>query len=196
MLSSRESPRADCPLSGAPIAARDFASDGCDEAALVAAVAAGSRDALAELYRCHADACFTMALRLLGHRVDAEDVLQDVFLGLPLALRAYAERGTFPAWLRRVTARVAMATARRRRPDEPLAPEFPVTDADLETRMAVGIDIETAIAALSAPLRAAFVLRAVEGFSHEEIAELLGITPANAMQRFSRACKRLRILLD
>jgi RNA polymerase sigma-70 factor (ECF subfamily) len=57
--------------------------------AWLAALRAGNPDAITACYREHADALLTLALRLTGERADAEDVVQDVFVGLPEALRRY-----------------------------------------------------------------------------------------------------------
>src|SRR5437016_13910873 len=84
-------------------------------ASLIAEARAGSPDALSALYLEHGAALFRLAYRLVGAREDAEDVVHDVFVGLPEALRRYEERGSFAAWLRRVTARVALMRLRSRK---------------------------------------------------------------------------------
>lgn len=157
-----------------------------DDAMLIAAVRGGSAQALAELYARHAPAVFTAALRLLGSREDAEDVLQDVFLGLPDALARYEERGAFGAWIRRVAVRTSLMALRRRgrKGHEPLASADAVGEAPPE--------LERSIAALPDALRVVFVLREVEGYSHAEIAELLGITRTASALRLHRAWKLVR----
>src|ERR1043166_6892275 len=77
-----------------------------DQAALTAAARRGSADAV---YRPHAGPVLPIAYRLLQSRADAEDVVHDVFVGLPELLRKYEERGALAAWLKTVTARVALA---------------------------------------------------------------------------------------
>src|ERR1043166_2476623 len=79
---------------------------------LVRRIRAGSHDALGELYSRSATRLFAIARRLTGTREDAEDVLHDVFLGLPDALRRYDESGTLEHWLSRVTTRVALMRLR------------------------------------------------------------------------------------
>lgn len=161
----------------------------------------GSREALGELYHAHADAVFTLAYRLTGSRDDAEDVLQDVFVGLPRALASYRERGQFESWLKRVTARTAlmrMRAQRRRREDsfEPLGDStagMPRGDADAASSSAVDrLAMQTALAHLPQTLRAVFLLREVEGYAHEEIAGLLGISAGASATRLSRAWSLLR----
>lgn len=162
------------------------------DAELCAAIARGDRDALAALYDRHAPAVYSLALRLLQHASDAEDVMQDVFVSLPRALTTYAEQGTFAGWLKRVTARAAIARSHRRRTTDALHTDVQAPSTDVGLR----IDLEAAIAALPDTLRTPFVLRAIDGFAHDEIAVLLNISTANAMQRFSRACRQLRTTLD
>src|SRR6185312_14939802 len=81
-------------------------------AALAQQARAGSTGALGDLYRLYGLALFRVAYRLLGTREDAEDVLHDVFVGLPEALEHYEERGRLDAWLRRITVRVALMRLR------------------------------------------------------------------------------------
>src|ERR1051325_8321041 len=83
-----------------------------DQAALIAAARRGSADALGAMYDRHAGPLLAIAYRLLQSRGDAEDVVHDVFVGLPELLRKYEERGALAAWLKTVTARVALARLR------------------------------------------------------------------------------------
>ena len=162
------------------------------ESALLAAVRQGSTDALGELYTRHGGDVFSLAFRLTGSREDAEDVLQDVFVGLPRALKAYDEQGRFGAWLGRVAARVALSRLRRRgalREEAIESAGDPAArrEADPVDRIAA----QRALQRLPDSLRAVFVLKEVEGYSHAEIGGLLGITAENSAVRLSRAWKLL-----
>ena len=84
-------------------------------ASLIAEARAGSPNALSALYLEHGAALFRLAYRLVGVREDAEDVVHEMFVGLPDALRRYEERGSFAAWLKRVTARMALMRLRSRK---------------------------------------------------------------------------------
>jgi DNA-directed RNA polymerase specialized sigma24 family protein len=72
----------------------------------------GDSEALGALYDAFGAGLYRLAYRLTGSREDAEDTVHDVFVGLPEALDRYEERGRLGAWLRRVTARVALRPAR------------------------------------------------------------------------------------
>src|SRR3954469_23812304 len=160
---------------------------------LIARVSAGDSEALGELYSRAAGALVSLAQRLTGTREDAEDVLHDVFLGLPEALQRYQERGELEAWLRRVTARVALmrirSVRRRREVDVPL---------DIESRAASdeSLALEQAVDALPDALRVVLVLKMIEGYSHAEIGELLEISARASEQRLYRAIQMLRTRLD
>ena len=164
------------------------------EERLIQSARAGESVALGALYDRHATALYRVAYGLTGSREDAEDVVHDVFLGLPEALRRYEERGNFGAWLTRVVVRVVLMKARsqRRRAEfaldevsEPLAPQR--TNVRAEYR-----DIERAIVTLPESLRVVFVLREIEGYSYDEIALLVGIRAGTARVRFTRALHLLR----
>jgi RNA polymerase sigma-70 factor, ECF subfamily len=147
-------------------------------------------DTIAALYAQHAPAMMRVAYHITGSRADAEDVLHDVFLGLPAALARYEERGRIEAWLVRLTAHAALTRGRRRR----RAAETPIenkaiTGAAPDTER---IDIQSALRALPASLRAVVVLKEIEGYSHAEIAQILGISVGASEVRLCRAMKRLR----
>jgi RNA polymerase sigma-70 factor (ECF subfamily) len=165
-----------------------------DPAATVRRARDGEPGALGELYAAHAAAVMALAYRLTGSRADAEDVLHDVFLGLPEALRRYDERGSFESWLKRVAARAAltrMRSAGRRREvalDDEAEPSRRAEAEAVEPRLA----LERALARLPDGLRAVFVLKEVEGRPHAEVAGLLGITQGASEVRLCRAVKTLR----
>ena len=129
---------------------------------LVARVRANEPEALGDLYNRYARPLLGLAERLLGPGQDAEDVLHDVFLGLPEALRQYSEQGNLEGWLKRVTARVALNRLRSHRRRN----EFSLVAAQqTHARAAHPLDamaLRDALAQLPESLRAVFVLKAVE----------------------------------
>ncbi|MEP6619349.1 MAG: sigma-70 family RNA polymerase sigma factor [bacterium] len=151
---------------------------------------------LERIFREHGQLVLDTAYRLTGNAGDAEDVLQDVFLGLTSALKRYREVGTFSSWLRRVTVRAALMKLRSERRfrevDADTAPEAPDRKADQPVER---IALERAIADLPDLLRVVFVLREVEGYSHAEIAELLAIREGTSQVRHYRAVRQLRAAL-
>ncbi len=164
------------------------------QASAIERARAGDHGALASLYEEHAGPVYRAALRLTGSRQDSEDVLHDVFLGLPELLRRYEERGQFGAWIRAVAARVALARRRHERRHH----HADLDDArDSATRSTSGamhanLEITRALDALPDSLRIVFVLRQLEGYSHDEIAGMAGISSGASRVRFLRALRHLR----
>ena len=99
----------------------------------------GEPSALAEVYNRYSSQLMALAWRLTGSVEDAEDVLHDVFLGLPEALRHYDERGAFEQWIRRVTARVALSAIRARRTSRELSiDDYPSIESTDQADSAAG----------------------------------------------------------
>ena len=165
------------------------------DARLTARVRAGDSAALGELYRRYAPVMFGLAERLVGRGADAEDVLHDVFLGLPEALRRYHEQGSLESWLKRVTARVALNRLRSdRRRDDSSVGNVPESRARVPHPIDA-IALRDALAELPDSLRTVFVLKEVEGFSHAEVAEFLSISRGASEVRLHRAIRSLRTIL-
>ena len=152
--------------------------------------------ALGEVFAEHGDMVFRAALRLTGSRADAEDVTQEVFVRLAGAVRGFTgSSAQFPGWLRRVAVRQALMHLRggRRRREvsvESVSSLTMTADAALER-----LSIESALARLSDEQRTVFLLKEVEGYTHAEIAELLGISTASSEVRLHRARRQLCTLL-
>jgi RNA polymerase sigma-70 factor (ECF subfamily) len=157
---------------------------------LLDAAAGGSVEALGALYGRYADLVYTLAYRVTGSREEAEDVLQDLFVGLPRALRGYQERGRFEGWLKRVVVRTALMRMRavRRKREEPLAAATAAAGFHPLDRVA----LQRALERLPETYRVVFMLKEIEGYSHTEIAELLGISAGSSATRLSRAWTILR----
>jgi len=178
------------------------------DAAVVARARAGAPDALSRLFERYGEMTYRVAYRLTASAADAEDVLQDVFVGLPEALRGFEGRGSLEGWLKRVVVRTALMRLRgeRRRREVRLGdrggddagrggPEPAAPRRDDPSRVLDEMAIGDALAALPQPLREVFVLREVEGYSHDEIGALLGIRRGTSEVRLFRARQALREML-
>jgi RNA polymerase sigma-70 factor (ECF subfamily) len=167
-----------------------------DERDLIAQTAGGSRDALAALFELHSAHVYRIAFRLTMSADEADDVVQELFIGLPEALATYAASGDFAAWLGKVAVRT---TLMKMRADKRRAATALRAGSDAATAMSNFLldrmAITTALIALPSDLRVVFMLRDIEGYSHAEIAALLGIRPGTAEVRLHRARRRLRALL-
>ena len=173
---------------------------GQDEAALVARVRAGDRTAFGVLADRYAGVARRVARAVLGDPDDADDAAQDALLSALVKLDQYDPRRPFGPWLLRIVANAATDRRRRRkvRRVEPLDPALVAggarPDATTEQR-ALSERLRTALAELSHRRRMAVVLFDVEGYSHAEIAAILGIPEGTVRSEVFHARRRLRVLL-
>jgi RNA polymerase sigma-70 factor (ECF subfamily) len=165
-----------------------------DDSDLARAARAGDPSALGSMYERYGTALFNTCRHLTGSTADAEDLVHDLFVGLPEALQRYEERGHLGAWLKRVAVRMALMHLRSMEHRRHVSLERAATVAT-RRRSDERIDahaLEDAIAALPTTLRAVFVLNRIEGYSHDEVATLLGITAGASRVRLTRALEALR----
>ena len=163
------------------------------EGQLIRRAAAGDGEALRALYEEHSDMVFGVAYRLTDSSPDARDVLQDVFVQLPGALKTFDEKSSLGTWLRVVATREALQLVRTRQ----RRGEIPIHEgvASRPPHVLDTIALERALAALPDTLRAVIILKEIEGYSHKEIADFLDITPTASAVRLSRARASLRATL-
>lgn len=154
-------------------------------------------DALRRLYELHADALYTTARRITGSGEDAEDVVQEVFIRLSESLETYEARGSLSSWLRSVTIRRALIAIRARRRRREVRLPAGKEPSHRGPNIVNLIWLEEALERLPDRLREVLVLKEIEGFSHREIAEQVGIAESTSMGRLCEAKALLRrMMLD
>jgi RNA polymerase sigma-70 factor (ECF subfamily) len=171
-----------------------------DEADLVVRAAGGDRSAFGVLVERYAGVARRVARAVLGSPEDADDAAQDAMLSALVKLDQYDPRRPFGPWLLRIVANSATDRRRRRtvRRVEPLDPGLtaggPRPDTTAE-RQELGQRLRQALAQLPERRRVAVVLFDVEGYSHAEIAAVLGIPEGTVRSEVFHARRRLRALL-
>lgn len=164
------------------------------DAELVLAVRHNRSDsAFSVLYDRHTPRVFQTAWRILGGNMcEAEDAVQEAWVRAVGTLDSWRGGEAFGAWLRGITAHVAIDMLRRERR---LTLESDV-DVPAPEQSGDQIDLEAAIAALPPGYRAVLVLHDIEGFTHNEIAERLGITPGTSKGQLFKARRAVRARLS
>jgi len=163
---------------------------------------AGAADpaAFRALYDAHAPRVHALCLRLERDAATAEELTQDVFIRAWRALPGFRGDALVSTWLHRIAVNVVLehrrTTARRLRRIEPfgdlelLGASAPAPEAGLE------MDLRAALETLPPGARAVFVLHEVEGYTHEEIAEMSGVTTGTTKTQLFRARRLLRAALS
>jgi RNA polymerase sigma-70 factor (ECF subfamily) len=156
---------------------------------------AGYRNAQFELYRLYSKAMYNTALRMVQHPQDAEDILQSVFIEVFGKLDTFRFESSIGAWIKRITVNkcINFLKSRRLTFSELTAQADRAEISEPETTPLFTIDrIRQGISNLPDGYRVVFSLYAVEGYDHEEIAQILGITEATSKSQYSRAKAKLR----
>lgn len=148
-----------------------------------------SETAFLQVYHRHTPALFLTALRLLNWiQPDAEDAVQETWKRAVPALPNFRWESTLRTWLTGILIRCSQEMRRKRNPESsPIDPEIIRTRTTASTH-----DLEKAIALLANGYRAVFLLHDLEGYTHDEIAAMLGIEPGTSKSQLSRARKMLR----
>jgi RNA polymerase sigma-70 factor (ECF subfamily) len=173
--------------------------------ALLQQIAGGDRDAFRRFYDRYASLAFTFALRLLGSRSDAEDLLQEIFLQVWRQAQRYSpERGSPEAWLITMTRSRALDKLRshRRREMSPLSPDEPPrveggAPVEPPTRASEAkLTVQSVLVKLPEMQRIVLELAYFDGLTQSEIAARLGEPLGTVKTRMRAGLERLRGFLD
>src|SRR5258706_500386 len=170
---------------------------------------AGNAAAFEFLYQLHGRRVYALCLRMVGNPADAEDLMQEAFLQLFRKIGTFRGESAFSTWLHRMTVNVVLMRLRKKslptdsleetlEPDgENSGPKRDVGAPDLRLSGAVDrVNLERSIEKLPPGYRTVFVLHDVQGYEHNEIADIMGCSVGNSKSQLHKARTRLRELLQ
>lgn len=162
------------------------------DAMTLARAQSGDMQAFATLYEMFGRPCFNLALRILGNRSQAEDLVQEVFLKMFATIRSYRGEAPFGSWLKRMAVNATIDQLRSQRHD---------ADGDVEAlsgqpavdgvNAAATLDAWGLLQRLPPRTRAILVLHEFEGYTHTELAQMFGQSESYSKSILARALKRL-----
>ena len=179
------------------------------DAPLIERIIAGDQAAFTELVRRYEGKVYQLALRLTGNQMDANDVIQEVFLSVYQKLHTFRGQAAFSSWLYRITANASFAKLNQRKRAAAVSIDdvLPAVEGqspggtfsewsqkpdtilfNKEARAA----LEKAINDLPEEFRTVVILRDVENQSNQEVAEILNLSVAAVKSRLHRARRALR----
>jgi len=155
----------------------------------------GDVDAFEQLYGMYVGRVYALCLRLTADPVQARELAQDTFVRAWEALPRFRADASFTTWLHRIAVNALLERRRRDRrrtarvslAEDEEDGESVVAGVVLAPDVATAIDLERAVAALPPGVRRAFVLHAVEGYTHEEIATMTGLAAGTLRAQLHRA---------
>lgn len=160
------------------------------ESDLITGCIEGNRRMQEELYRRFAPRMYAVCLRYAGNAEEAEDILQEGFIKVFKKIGSFRSEGSFEGWVRRIFVNTAIENFRRKRY------LMPVTEKEENTIEGKYIsvldelaekDILGLVQELSPGYRTVFNMYVVEGYTHKEIADMLGISEGTSKSQLSRA---------
>jgi RNA polymerase sigma-70 factor (ECF subfamily) len=169
----------------------------------------GDAAAFEQLYRLHSRRVYALCLRMVGNTAEAEDLAQEAFLQLFRKIHTFRGESAFSTWLHRLAVNVVLMKLRKKTLPETSLEE--TTEPDEETggprrdiggpdvRLSGSIDrvnLERAVEQLPPGYKTVFVLHDVQGYEHNEIAEIMGCSIGNSKSQLHKARMRLRELLQ
>jgi len=169
----------------------------------------GDADAFERIYRLHNRRVYALCLRMVGNTAEAEDLTQEAFLQLFRKIATFRGESAFSTWLHRLSVNVVLMKMRKKTLSETSLEE--TTEPDEETggpRKEIGgpdlllsgsvdrVNLGRAIGQLPPGYKQVFVLHDVQGYEHNEIAEIMGCSIGNSKSQLHKARMRLRELLQ
>jgi RNA polymerase sigma-70 factor, ECF subfamily len=167
--------------------------DAKDEESVIAKCRAGDVDAYRQVYDRYGQPLLRTATRLLGNPQEAEDAVQETFLKLFRGIRGFDNRCRFSTYLFQILHNTCIDVLRRRKPSAGDAAEMDA--ASVPSFHELANILAQAVDSLPVQMKACFVLFAVEQYSHQEVADILGVNIGTVKTSIHRARKKLRTWL-
>lgn len=161
----------------------------------------GDRRAQKTLYLRYADKLMNICLRYSRDRPEAEDALQNAFVKIFTKIKDFRTgEGSFEGWMSRIAVNESLMTYRKNKrmfypDDEVIAMNLPPSEPAILQDLAAE-DVIKLLERLPDGYRVVFNLHVVEGYSHDEISEMLGITAGASRSQLTRAKRNLRKMLE
>lgn len=160
----------------------------------------GSSKAAYQLYKLYSKAMLNTAYRIVGDEDDAKDVVQEAFIKAFEKLAEFQGTATFGSWLKRIVVNQGLNHLRKKAPLNPLEEihqELADDDESQNWEELIGqVDrLKSAIKLLPEGYKVIFSLYMIEGYEHQEIAEILGISLSTSKSQLLRAKQKLKEIL-
>jgi RNA polymerase sigma factor (sigma-70 family) len=173
----------------------------CSDSELLKACQKQIRQAQHELFMRFSYMMKGVCLRYSQNETEAEDILQEAFIRVFKNLDMYTEKGPLGAWIRKITVNTALENYRKNKSIRQLTEAFEatLTSTSVQDNAIEQLSLEelmNKIQRLPAGFRTVFNLYAIEGYTHQEIGELLGISDGTSKSQYSRARVILRGMIE
>ena len=172
-------------------------SAGTTESQLLRLAADGDARAIRTLYDRYAPRVYAVVRRIAGDDDLAQDYAQEAWIRAIRALPTFRGDARFSTWLHRIAVNAALQALRksetRRKREGPVPEEVPV--APVHSDSLLQKQLERALDGLPEGMRRVLILHDVEGYTHEEIGDVLGVTAGTSKSQLFKARAKMRVML-
>lgn len=163
---------------------------------LIEACKKGEQKAQFEIYKHYAKSMYNVAYRILNNNTEAEDIIQESFLKAFQKLNSFSGDVSFGAWLKRIVINTSLDELRKKKLvfediDNIKHPDFENDDEDDKAQAYEVKKVRNTIMRLPDGYRIVLSLYLLEGYDHDEISEIMGITASTSRSQLARAKKKL-----
>ncbi len=182
-------------------------ASGISEQVAIERAQQGDSECFEALYGLHKRRVYSLCLRMTGNTAEAEDLTQEAFLQLYRKIGTFRGESAFSTWLHRLSVNVVLMRLRKKGlPEvsleetlEPQQEDGPRKDVGTVDNVLAGsidrVNLQRAVESLPPGYRIVFILHDVEGYEHNEIAEMMGCSIGNSKSQLHKARLKLRELL-
>jgi RNA polymerase sigma-70 factor, ECF subfamily len=179
-------------------ATKKILAGGLSEQEAIERAKQGDAESFEVLYGLHKRRVYSLCLRMMGNTAEAEDLTQEAFLQLFRKIATFRGESAFSTWLHRLTVNVVLMHLRKKdlaevsleEPPQPQQEDGPKKDVGARDNVLAGcidrVNLRRSIESLSPGYRIIFVLHDVEGYEHNEIAEMIGCSIGNSKSHFTK----------
>ncbi|GIU49417.1 RNA polymerase subunit sigma-24 [Shewanella sairae] len=153
----------------------------------------GDKQAFKQLYQLHHQRVYALCLRITGQASLAEEATQDCFVRLWQKLPQFRGESQFTTWLHSLSVNQALSSVKKHRS---FWSRFVSSETDIQSVSDEYENLDKLLLKLPERARIVFVLHALEGYKHQEVAQLMGIAPGTSKAQYHRAQKLLEALID
>lgn len=169
---------------------------------LIEACLAGNREAQFRLYARYASTLLNSAYRIVNNREDAKDILQDAFIKAFQNLNTYRRQTNLEGWLRRIVINTAINYVKKKRllisGDLDKVLHLKAQEAESEPSWNRNVDVETVhqcLMELPTGYRTVLSLYLLEGYDHQEISDIMGISVSTSLTQYARGKRKLASII-
>ncbi|MGK0386973.1 MAG: RNA polymerase sigma factor (sigma-70 family) [Patiriisocius sp.] len=151
-----------------------------------------------ELYKRYSGVLFSICLRYSPNQVEAEDNLQDAFITIFNKAEQFKDKGSFEGWIKRITVNTVLQKYRKQKVFA-IVDEAQIEDTANEDIIDTGLPLDyllRIIQELPDRYRLVFTMYVMDGYSHKEIGELIGISDGTSKSNLARARGILKTKID